>query len=166
MMKPWNFNNRIAFCIHEIEHFCRLHVPRRIALLGTSAPQDKMEIANIAFDMEINPNIKGKPQKDFMFPETFKLPKDKTAEWYYYELLKIQEEQKQQQSGGSKGGESNEQNQEKMNKNNLILNKTRMKMNKNRVKMNSRLKEVKTLKEGLIYHNQVKVLIFTSHGLK
>ena len=97
------FESAQAVLVHEVLHVFWRHVMSRLAM-----NKDDMQLKNIAYDMAINQYVPNLPEGCF-YPETFDLPRDEIAEFYYDELKKIREEQKQKQQGQGQGQEGEDQ---------------------------------------------------------
>lgn len=85
---------------HEGMHVLNKHIPRLIRILSTEMDekkkQAKMNLWGYAADCCVNSQIKNFPKKlkiagkdwKAQFPELYKLPNGKAAEWYYEHFLK------------------------------------------------------------------------------
>jgi predicted metal-dependent peptidase len=92
----WGIEGTAAVIVHELWHLTRDHFSR------FSAPLINQDVANIATDCSINPGIvqmgfhlpmkkdeNGQLVSTGVFPHTFGLPDDLTAEQYYEKLMKM-----------------------------------------------------------------------------
>ena len=93
---------------HEVLHVFFRHLYR---IPIDKSNMEMKQIANIAMDMAINQYLTDLP-KGCVYPETYNLPKEQYAEWYFEELKKINEQQKKDQQNGQ-GGQGQKGNQVK-----------------------------------------------------
>ena len=115
-------NESLMFILeHEGMHILNRHISRSIRLIGNESndfnKMSKSHIWNIAADCCVNSQIKDFPKilkiagKDWpaLFPENQKLPKGKSSEWYYHNLLKNAKKIKISMCPQCKQGDNEEQ---------------------------------------------------------
>lgn len=108
-------SERVGLVWHEALHVLYLHVMER----ANDFPEPA--VGNIACDLAVNHLISLDPSKATLpqggaLPDGFGLPGNKSADYYYAELMKQQpppqQQQQQQQQGGGEGDEGQQQQQQ------------------------------------------------------
>jgi predicted metal-dependent peptidase len=95
VVEEWDVDGTATVLIHEVWHLLRRH-PERAEEMGIDyddrgfETQYKHKVWNLAADCELNDDIRQEGHTfpiEGVFPETFDLPEDKIAEWYFDKIF-------------------------------------------------------------------------------